>query len=115
VLRTRTEKPKNLRTEEQFVFSFLGSYVFSFSRGAREKVTAVVNASVARPVVRLCKGEGENVELSSRTRLERRTKEGDSPVRERSQSFPDWFLSTTRHVKARRNLGRLRSKAKYFL
>ena len=79
------------------------------------KVTAVVSVELEDQFIRSVKAKGESFELSSRTRLERRTTEGDSPVRKRPQLFPNWFLSTTRHVQAGRKLGRLRSKAKYFL
>ena len=79
------------------------------------KVTAVVSVVLIDQLIRSVKRREKRFVLSSRTRLERRTIEGDSPVRERPQLFPNWFLSTSRHVKSRGNPGRLRSKTKYFL
>jgi hypothetical protein len=60
-----------------------------------------------------CIRDWEHFVLFSRTRLERRTKEGDSPVSRKTMQFPNFFLSTTRHEKSGRKSGRLRSKAKY--
>ena len=79
------------------------------------KVTAVVNKVLQVQSFASVKAREKRVVLSNRTCLERQTTEGDSPVRERPQLFPDWFLSSARHVKARVKPGRLRSKTKYFL
>ena len=79
------------------------------------KVTAVVNMALQDQSIASVKARERRVVLSNRRRLERPTIEGDSPVRERPQLFPDWFLNITRHVKAREKPGRLRSKTKYFL
>jgi hypothetical protein len=49
---------------------------------------------------------------SSRTSLERAARAGDSPVGKRGRTVV-WCVSTARHVKPGRNLGRPLPKAKY--
>ena len=50
----------------------------------------------------------------SGTVLEWTTREGDSPVRERSYTYHELFLSRAGHVKPCLKLGGLLPKAKYF-
>lgn len=68
-----------------------------------------------RMIFRFACNESIKLVIFSKTLLESRAKEGDSPVCENYHNFIILFLSTARPEKSRRNLAGLSAKAKYFL